>query len=265
MKIFIPLIVIILFSLSGCVNEANVDEKKIDSDILVTFKEIIDSTGRSFQLSCGTRSSYLSGGYGINYRLQNTGNKIVINFTGIYEPEEKDGSAAPALTVISLGSLPDGIYSIRFLINESVLEGELKVTGDYYSVSDTSAKWIEITNPELRRIPGNTIWGHAGYSSDPYVLTQVQPFFDSLKIMGAEDMNLTTGDYTYFKIDAAGTMSQPENPGTENARPFVYSYNGDFSDLRELIKSYGKNSPLSISLFTTDGDAFYTWQLAEED
>ncbi|MFO7445647.1 MAG: hypothetical protein R6W90_04735 [Ignavibacteriaceae bacterium] len=264
MKQILLLPLFMLLILSGCTTDPDTQELRMNSKVLVTLKENISKEGRKFILDCKTDSIYECSNFGISFQQQRNGNVIDVNFTHIVTPQTCAASLGPATAIVDLGFLLTGTYTLQVLVNESVLQTSMEITPEYYKLNDTSRTWVEVLNPELRRIPENAIWGHVGFSSDSFAVRQVQPFFDSLEILGAQELELIPGDYTYFQIDSSGTMNQPDNPGTENAIPFVYIYNNDIPDIRELVKRYGKSSPLSVALFTSKGDVFYTWQLADE-
>ncbi len=254
----------IVLLIAGCATDTVVENVRIDSNVLLTLKEEISNDGRKFVLEAETDSNYNCSNYSIAYQYQKNGNVIDVNFTHIIEPSTCATGIGPAKAKVNLGSLLPGNYTIQFLVNESVMQAPLIISNEEFKILDSSRAWIELVNPVLNRIPENGIWGHVGFSSDSFVVKQVEPFFDSLKILGAQEYDFVPGEYTYFEVDSSGAIHTYEEPGTENVRSFAYIFNDDIQKLRDLIKWYGKNSPLSIALFTTKGDAFYTWQLGAE-
>lgn len=265
MKHLFAILPIFMFFLNSCTNDADTEDSQLNSKISITLREDISKEGRKFKLHCVTDSTFPCSNYSIVYQMQRNGSDIDIIFTNIYKPQHCATSFGPAKCEIDFNILPYDEYTLRIIVNETVLETQLSITEEKFVVSDSVSEWVTIVNPEIRRLPYNAIWGYVGFSSDSFVVKQVQPFFDTLKTLEVQEIDLQSGDYVYFQVDSSGTISPPVNPGTLNAIPFVYLYDNDLTVLRSLIKHYGKHSPLSITMYTGKGDIYYTWQLAQED
>ena len=78
---------------------------------------------------------------------------------------------------------------------------------------------IKINGPILKRIPNNIIWGTVGYHNSTSI-DKVNDFINSIKAVGALDVNLANGNYNYFEIEN-NNIKEPTNKGYHYTKTFI--------------------------------------------
>jgi hypothetical protein len=190
-----------------------------------------------------------------------TGNSIQINFTGVGESMLCFTALGPATTAIDLSTAENRDYQIELnnggLRNNGILrinETEIKLLFPFPS-------GIEIVRPVTNRVPSNTYWGVIGYhasSSENLVNTFIQKLADKGAIFDRQ----TPGQYVYYEIDSNGEIvTNTENSGYYFSKAIIFQFNGNESELRDVITVDGgayKNE-LSINMTTFRGEQINNW------
>ena len=163
---------------------------------------------------------------------------------------------------INLGELSEGTYNLNLEVNEKVELAILTVTNDSYKITHIPGFDFKFDNAELKRVPEYLIWGSAGYINDS-LTNVVDTFLDSLQILGAAPVNLSAGDYGFFKIDSSGNMVPPEYHGYPYIKMYLFDYQNNLEDVKELMKRIQQQyvNQIYISCYTWQGDVFYGWTL----
>ena len=252
----------LMFLFSSCSTDPNINIQ-VNAKINVIVSESISQTGRTVALTCATDSIYPCSNYGISSAMQSEGSTIVFRFYNITIPNSCFGNPGPATVQFNLGSLGNGNYDLQFLINDDVFQTTLTVSGNYFKFSNTASKWVSIKNQTTLRIPTNTIWGYIGFYEDT-LKSQALAYLDSLKNLGAKSYNFLPGNYSLFQVDSTGDLIIPPNTTYKNTIPYIFVYGGDLNLARSLVKYFGKNSHINVSLLSDKGDVFYSWVLATE-
>lgn len=255
-------ILFLVFIFSSCSTNPNTNNQ-VNAKINISVNETISPTGRTDILTCATDSSYPCSNYSISAAMQNDGNTTVFRFYNITTPSSCFGNPGPATVQFNLGSLSNGDYNFQFLINDDVFQTTLTVSDNYFKFSNTNSNWVSVKNQTSLRIPVNTIWGYIGFYEDT-LKSQALAYLDSLKNLGAKSFKFLPGDYSLFQIDSTGNLVIPPNTTYKNTVPYIFIYNGSISSARSLVKYFGKNSQINVSLLTDKGDVFFSWVLATE-
>ena len=132
-------------------------------------------------------------------------------------------------------------------------------TGSFVATVPVQTR-VQFINPDLKRIPENTIFGTVHYHAAG-TAPVVQQFIDSLQYLGATATVYPQGDYGQFQIEANGNIKQIQDPGYYFTRYYIFNYTGNTTQLKGLMNRYGTNYPglLLITLNSTKGQTFYSW------
>ncbi len=189
-----------------------------------------------------------------------TDDKITINFIKISAPNICLTSLGPASTIISLNGIANKTYEIELNFGANKIIGHLNVTAGSFIATLPMQTKVQFVNPDLKRVPNNTIYGTVHYHSAS-TSSIVQKFIDTLQLYGATPTLYPQGDYGQFQIEANGQIKQTQDLGYYFTRYYIFNYSNNSVQLRDLVKRFGINYPnlLSITLNTTKGEIFYSW------
>ncbi|MEI7735560.1 MAG: hypothetical protein WCI49_08835 [Ferruginibacter sp.] len=256
--IFIAICTISL--LASCHKEDSPAATNFDGNIKIRMSETVDSTKRVLTLTCFTEKIYGCSNLSIQTSHTITSGKITINFIKIAESYICLTSLGPAYTIINFDKIPIGVYELELNFGNSKVAGQLNVsTGSFVASVPVQTK-VQFINPDLKRVPDNTIFGTVHYHAAG-TATLVQQFIDSLQYFGATATVYPQGDYGQFQIEAGGSIKQTQDPGYYFTRYYIFNYTGNNNLLKNLVQRYGNNYPseLLITLNSTRGQVFYSW------
>jgi hypothetical protein len=252
------LALMLLCTISSC--KKTVVDSSFDENIRIRMTETVDSTKRVLNLVCATEKIFACSNYGILTTYSLTNDKITIYFNKIITPDICLTSLGPASTVINLSGLPNKTYELELNFGSAKISGQLAITeGSFIATLPTQTK-VQFLNPDLKRIPANTIYGTVHYHSAS-TSSIAQQFIDSLQLYGATSALYPAGDYIRFQIEANGQIRQTQDPGYYFTRYYIFNYSASSGQLKDLVKRFGTSYPnlLLVSLYTTKGETFYSW------
>lgn len=257
-------IVIALFGSISCEKTPKYDNQVVDSDIVIKMSEELGNPNRSFKLSLWTDKSYPCMNYSLITNSEATTNKIAVDILGIYAPDMCLTAFGPATSTIPVSNIQNKSYDIEFKIGSNISTGKLICTSNEFNLQMDDLLQIKIDGPLLKRIPNNIIWGTVGYHNST-TIDKVNDFINSIKAVGAIDVNIDNGNYNYFKIEN-NNIKEPTNSGYHFTKTFIYSFTGDKNLIRTIVKDYGKNfgDLMSISVYGDMGEIFKGWILKNE-
>jgi hypothetical protein len=231
-----------------------------DENIKIRMIENVDSVKRTLILNCATEKIFECSNYGIQTSFSVTSDKIIINFIQLQKPDICLTSLGPALAVINLGELANKNYELELNFASEKITGQLQVTTASFTATLTSQTKVQFLNPNLNRVPANTIYGTVHYHANS-TNSIVQKFIDSLQYLGAKSTSYLPGDYNQFQIESNGQIKQTQDLGYYFTRYFIYNYTSNSAQLKNLVRRFGVNYPdsLLITLHTTRGETFYSW------
>lgn len=240
--------------------KTDLTDSAFDKNIGIRMIEDIDSTKRTLTLKCGTEENFTCSNFSIASSHTVSNDKITLNFTGIIKSGICNRSIGPATASISLGTLNNNNYELEINIGSSKIIGQIAVSNGSYKVTIPDQSKVKFVNPDLYRVPDNTIYGTVHYHSGT-TSPLVQIFFDSLKYYGATPTLYTPGDYGNFQIEANGQIKQTKNSAYYFTQHYIYKYANSSESLEKLVKYFGLKHPdlIHIRLYTTQGGAFYSW------
>jgi len=234
----------------------------IDSKINISIVVESEKADADIALALLTEKVYPSAGYSIIGGIIKAGNVYKIYLKDIGIPEIGAAIMCPAFTKFSLSKPAPGNYGLDIYVNGHLVKGVFAVTGDIYALTIRSNDYISTVNETINRIPQNLIWGQAeSINPAPY-----QAFLDSLTILGAQQHNLQTGDYYFFKIDSQRNIHINSVIGMANGGYFIYTFPGDTILIRNLVKRFAKRyaDSIYIQLVGSRGERYYSTVLKKE-
>lgn len=239
--------------------------KKLDSGeqvgaIKATMVETLDSTGtgRHLVLNFATIKVYACCNFNIKYEMMREGNVINIRFGEVNMPPMCLTSLGPATAQIDLGVLPTGTYTLN-LVSGITNISTLTVDNNQCNLSPVSGSNISYTRTTLLKVPENTIWGYVCFDSTGTSPALLNTFFDSLSILGAQNISFTPGDYGFFQLNAGNAF--PHRDGCLYSRQFIYKYTASLPRLKQLVWNYWglSNQTFYINLHTDMGYNYMSW------
>ncbi len=259
MKRYFIFIALLSFGLNSCEKEE--PTPNFSENLKIAMVETVDSTKRTLFFNCYTEKGYECANYRIQANYELTNDKIKIRFIRIDPPS----ICLPALGVASISIKLEGLanktYDIEFNFGDSIVTGQLIVSGNSFKGIVPSQTKVQFINPDLGRIPNNTIYGTVHYNVATTAVT-VQKFIDSLQFYGATPALYPPGDYGHFQIESNGQIKQLQVSSYNYTRYYIFNYSGESTQLKNLVRRFGINYPdsMSITLNTTKGETFYSWR-----
>jgi hypothetical protein len=234
----------------------------IDSRINIKLSEELLQDKRDLYLYCHTERIYGCINYGIDYYVYKGANSFKIKFNSVVISDICLTALGPASCRIELGELSEGTYNSNLEVNGKAELAILTVTNDSYKITHTPGFDFKFDNAEIKRVPDNLIWGSIGYINDS-LANVVNTFLDSLQILGAAPVNLSAGDYGFFKIDSFSNIIPPENHGFPFIKMYLFDCHNHLEDVKGLMKRIQHQyvNQIYISCNTWQGDIYYGWIL----
>lgn len=257
-QIILILTLISFYVISSCKKtEVN---STFNENIKIKMTETVDSVKRVLNMNCSTEKVFECSNYRMETNYTLSDNKITINFIKIIAPNICLTSIGPASAIISLSGLSNKIYELELNFGSYKVSGQLNVTANSFVATLPTQTKVQFVNPDLKRIPYNTIYGTVHYHSSS-TSSLVQKFIDTLQLYGATPTLYPQGDYGQFQIEASGQIKQIQDIGYYFTRYYIFNYSGNSGQLQDLVKRFGINygNLLLVTLNTTKGETFYSW------
>ena len=234
----------------------------IDTKIVLSIKEKINSTNRNVVLYCYTEKTYSPAGSQIISSITMVDDTFKIEFNELLISQNGAAVFAPAIVNFDLNSLAEGSYYLEITINNKKIIGLITLTNDSFKFKIQPNNIVYFYQEILYRIPKTIIWGQAE-SIEP---TPYQLFLDSLVILGAQQHNLHPGDYYYFEVDSQGGFNTHSALGMANGEYFLKNFEGDTLMTRNLVKRFAKRylDSIYIKLSGGRGEQYYSTILKNE-
>lgn len=235
--------------------------QRIDLPLTLTIEEKLIASGNQLMLNFSTTKQYECSNYSLNATPAAYNSGITIQFIGITIPEICMTSIGPATTTINAGQIRNGVYTIELLIEQQTVNGRIEITDQEIKTFFDPNAAIVITNPVVKRIPNNAVWGIVGYPDQTWAAV-VQQFYDTLEAAGASSQVWATGNYFHFSVDNSGTIITPSNTGYHYAQSFLYLFNGSPELLDTTVARFGRryHDTLYVSLYDGKGRQLFSWR-----
>ena len=234
----------------------------IDTKIVLSIKEKINSTNRNVVLYCYTEKTYSPAGSQIISSITMVDDTFKIEFNELLISQMGAAIFAPATVNFELNSLSEVSYYLEITINNKKIIGLITLTNESFKFIIQPNNIVYFYQEILYCIPKTIIWGQAE-SIEP---TPYQLFLDSLVILGAQQHNLHPGDYYYFEVDSQGGFNTHSALGMANGEYFLKNFEGDTLMTRNLVKRFAKRylDSIYIKLSGGRGEQYYSTILKNE-
>jgi len=233
----------------------------IDSKIIIETREVLEPGSRRLTFFCKTETIYPCVNYPLLTDEQTNESAFKITCTSVGETIVCLTALGPATTTIDLNSVSNGDYEIELNNANLKNKGTLKVTDTDISLQFGSKNGIDFIRTNTKRVPDKTYWGTIGYHIQSSS-TLADGFIQKFAAAGAVFSKQPPGHYFYYEIDNSGDIvTNVENSGYYFMKNVIFQYDGDESELKELVQVEGKNykETLSIRVETYKGEMFYNW------
>lgn len=256
-SLFVP--VLFSFLLTGC-SLSSLDDHIIVPDVedefYLSLWEAFTPQGRILEFRLRTIEDAECANSNIAYDIRQLQGTISLSINEIRQNGECQPGQAPATASPRVGILQGGYYSLEVGLRKTVSsEGQLAVTQEAYNMSLETGGGVVLLDPQLRRIPRESIWGFVSYEGGALKDTAEQLVHD---IQGlCEAQALKNGYYGYFTVQN-GKVRFPNTVAPEGALAFQYRLVKSEDSLISLLESYRSEygSGLTVKVFDTLGNEF---------
>lgn len=248
-------IVFLLIFTFGC-KDNQIDEEvnvTIDDEFKIFLWEVLEENDRSFNLKVETIKSESCENTLIDVAPSITEENISFTIHDIPEPD----CPAPIFIAnanVEIGLLNSSSYEVIISLKNVIQnEGTLSVESDYYELKMKELNGIIVPEKRLYKIPQNTIWGYI--ASDNSNADSVSDGFIVELDNVSEDQDYTDGYYGYFSVENNYLTILKQNISQGTVRTFGFSYDGDNSELMNILSDYRSQYPdVDFKIFTSKGE-----------
>lgn len=254
---FLSLLIILI----SCSKEEQLHDRTGDGGLLVSiFEDIQESGERKTILSLVTDEIFPCANYGLDMTSSFADGRWTADIKDVINPDVCLTALGPAVAQVDWRYLDNGSYPIYMRAFGRTSTGTLLIDDVSYQLDFPIKDNIKIEQEKLFKIPDHTIWGLIGYA-EPSAELAVDAFFEELKNIGGTALKLPQGHYGYFDVDTDGIMVVPKNHGYWYAKSILYEFDGDPSELGELVRKYGNEFAgiNNVRIRSSWGENFYSW------
>ncbi|UOQ52522.1 hypothetical protein [Hymenobacter cellulosivorans] len=244
---------VLLTLLSSCDSETTPEPGlPITGRIQVQALESRGVQGRALFLTFHDEGLYPCSNYGLITDYQRSGSQLSFVFSGVAEPTGICLTATgTARAQVDITNLPQGTYPLRLQVGSRTTTGVLELQSSYVRLQTDNPNLVQVTQPELRLMPPNLVWGDAttGLPADQ---ASGEVLRDSLQQLGATPTTLPPGTYTRFTIAANGLLQPPVVPNGYRALLFLATYSGSPERIQAFVRRRNAATPgLNLHLNTS--------------
>lgn len=249
-------IVFFLIFIVGCKPDPVVEDVNItiEDEFKILLWESLEGNDRSFYINVETIKSESCENTLIDVAPSIVGNDISITIHDIPEPD----CPAPIFIAdvnVEFGTLDfsqsyETIISLKNVIQN---QGTLKVESDYYELKMKELNGIVIPEKRLYKVPQNTIWGYI--ASDNSNADSVSDGFITELNDVTDPQDYLDGYYGYFSTENNELTILKRNISQGSVRTFGFSYDGDTTDLMDILSNYRSQfANTEFKIFTSKGE-----------
>lgn len=249
--------------LFSCESDSEEQINTLGTGISFSLAEYLDPQQKNLTFKFLTEKDFPCINYRITHQVQQVGNTIAVELTGIEKADVCLEAIGPATAFIDMSNLAEGDYELIIKVGEAITnQGTLTVTPQSYQVSMEEPEALIIENTELLRIPANVIWGTVRYNTQQKVKGLYDHLISSLRGVGAADKRLSEGNYYYFEVDASGRI-RPKNAALDMAEePFLMEFSGGDDQIANVLGQieslYGEEA--IVRVYNAKGEEFKSGQ-----
>jgi hypothetical protein len=247
------LLFLLIFTI-GCKDEPTEEgvDVTIESEFNILLWESLEESSRTFNLNVETIKSESCENTLIDITPFIASNIVSINIHNIPSPD----CPSPTFTAnanIEVGILNSQSYETVISLKDVIEnEGTLIVEDDYYELTMNAFNGIVIPENRLYKVPQNTIWGYI--ASDNSNADSVVDFIDDIEDVTASQ-DYIEGYYGYFSVLNNKLTILNQDILQSSVRTFGFSYQGDNSDLINILSTYrSQYAGVEFKIFTSTGE-----------
>ncbi len=216
------------------------------------FEEL--SQVRDFNLTFQTIEDQSCINNSIGFTSSRNGRNISLHINEIVEAENCLDGQAPIAGDASYDFLPIGVYNLELVLKNTITStGILTVSNEKYELDIEEGFGFQTMQATLMRVPASTVWGYVAYSDNQYS-SDADNFLSELNDQ-TELLELSKGEYGYFKIGDNKKLSLNKAPDYNNFKTFYRTSNGQVAELETLLEGFRSQYPDGQMEFK-----IYTWQ-----
>lgn len=255
-------LVSLLLMLTNCESETAQPVNTLGTEVALSMTEFIDHDERNLTLKFLTRKDFPCINYQIKHQLYSNDHSVRIVLEKVEEADVCLDAIGPASAFVELGNLPHNEYDLTIQLGASVIRsGTLTVNKDIYRIDLHDAEGVNLTTPELRRVPRQTIWGSLKFEADQDKKDIIKFFDNALDQAGAKQKKFAEGDYGYFRVGSDGNiLPSSENREFEREHAFLLDFRGDAEDLQSVLKQVNQRyEGVQIRIYDNQGREYRSW------
>ncbi len=256
-------LILLLFVL-GCENETAQPVNTLGSEVELSMTEYVEDNQRTLTLKFLTRKDFPCINYQIKHSLRMDDQSVNIILEKVEESDVCLDAIGPASAFVELGQLPEKEYNLTIQLGESIVKsGTLTVSKNTYQIDMHDYDGVELLNPELFRIPDQTVWGVLKYERSEQNKEIFKYFEQVMDRAGASSKKFAEGDYGYFSVGADGKITQPlTSREILVEQPFLFDFSGDEDDLKMVLKQINsQHGDVQIRIYDAQGHEYRNWDL----
>ena len=252
---------LLVFGLTFPVLFENCKIAEKDKDIVVQidpefqlgmFEEL--SQVRDFNLTFQTIEDQSCINNSISFTSSRSGRNISLKINEIVEAENCHDGQAPIAGDASYDFLPIGVYNLELVLKNTITStGTLTVSTEKYDLDIEEGFGFQTQQTKLMRVPASSVWGYVAYSGNQYS-SDADNFLSELDEL-TESLELSNGEYGYFKIGDNKKLSLNKAPDYNNFKTFYRTSSGQVDELEALLEGFRNQYPDGQMEFK-----IYTWQ-----
>lgn len=256
---------------TGCLRKdpARPQPRPLDSTVHLAFAERLPE--RTLEMSARTEREYPCYNYALETSVMRLTDRTRVQFGQVLEPVGCLTALGPARSETILGRFGDGGNPFQLRGTTGSADLSLEVSGGAYRFVGKPPARVVFDTPELRRIPGGTVWGYVG-TPGPEWNDEVDAALADLEATGARPRTLAGGSYEVrFRSEYGELGDRFEVVGGAIVRPvshprlrsFAFEFEGDLEALRAAVRHVELEhaGALDLAVFTWNGDVLQSWVL----
>lgn len=255
---------IVLLVVLGCESETAQPVNTLGSEVELSMTEYVEDNQRTLTLKFLTRKDFPCINYRIQHSLRMDEQSINIILEKVAESDVCLDAVGPATAFVELGQLPNKAYKLTVQLGASIVKsGTLTVSKNAYQIDMHDYDGVELLNPELYRIPNQTVWGVLKYERNEQNKELFKVFEQLMDGAGASDKKFAEGDYGYFRVGADGKITQSlTSRDALVEEPFLFDFSGDEDDLKMVLKQINSQyGDVQIRIYDALGHEYRNWDL----
>lgn len=229
---------------------------KVEPEFVLGMYEELEQV-RNFNLIFSSIDSQSCSTNFIDYTASRDGKSVLLSINEIVETENCQTGEGIVEGAASYNFLPIGSYQLQLNLKNTISStGILNVENDRYTLDIEDGFGFLVEAAALMRVPPATVWGYVAYKDNQH-LDAANNFLEELNSKTG-NLQLSSGDYGYFRIGENDKLSLNKAPDYNNFKTFYRISSGQISELEALLENFRTQFPdglMEFRIFTWQGEA----------